>query len=88
MVADHLSRLEDLKPDHVSINDDFTYEKPVSSVDIKGISYDHYHEYLKAQYSNVKNVIEEEVVSVHMIVPWYADYINYLTTKVLHPDMT
>lgn len=52
------------------------------------MSYDRYHEYLKSQYSNDETVIEDEVALVHKIVPWYVDYVNYLTDKVLHPDMT
>lgn len=88
MVVDHLSRLGNLKPGPVSINDDFSHDKPVASIDIEGISYDHYHEYLKSQYSNIEAVIEEEAALVHKIVPWYADYVNYLEAKVLPPDMT
>lgn len=53
VVASHLSSLENLKLEHVLINDDFTYDKLVVLVDIKGMSYDPYHEYLKEKYSNV-----------------------------------
>lgn len=88
MVTYHLSRLENLKPGHVPINDYFTYDKLVASIDIVVMSYDRYHEYLKAQYSNVETVIEDEVSLVHKFVPWYVDYVNYLTDKLLHPDMT
>lgn len=33
VVADHLSRLEYLKPDHILINDDFAYDMLIASVD-------------------------------------------------------
>lgn len=88
MVADHLSRLENLKPDHVPLNGDFTYDKLAMLIDIEGMSYDHYHAYLKAQYSNVETVIEEEATLVHKTVLWYADYVNNLATKFLPPDIT
>jgi len=34
VVADHLSRLEHLKPDHLPINDDFTYDILIAKLDI------------------------------------------------------
>jgi hypothetical protein len=33
IVADHLSRLEHLKPDHLPINDDLTYDRLIAKLD-------------------------------------------------------
>lgn len=40
MVADHLSRLEYMKPDLIPINDDFTYDRLITSFDNRISHYD------------------------------------------------
>lgn len=88
VVADHLSRLDNIKPEHVPINDDFTYDRLVASTKIKGLRYNHYLDYLKSKYSKIKDETEEEIALVQTIVPWYVDFVNYLAAEVLPPYMT
>ena len=37
VVADHLSRIEGIKPDHVPINDDFPYERLVALLELDSV---------------------------------------------------
>lgn len=80
--------MDNIKPEHIPINDDFTYNRLVTSYEIEGICYDHYIDYLKRKYSNIKSEMEEEVALVQTTIPWYADFIKYIATKVLPPDTT
>ena len=51
-VADHLSRMENIKDDHIPIND-------------------YFH--------------NEQLASIKVETPWFADYANYIVVKVMPP---
>lgn len=80
--------MDNIKPEHVPINDDFTYDRLVASTKIKGLRYNHYLDYLKSKYSKIKDEMDEEIALVQTTVPWYVDFVNYLAAKVLPPYMT
>ena len=71
VVADHLSRLEYLKPNLLPINDDFTHERLVAKID-------NFEPYID------ENL---EKVSIMRSVPWYADFVNYLAADITPPDL-
>ncbi|XP_050896926.1 uncharacterized protein LOC127103735 [Lathyrus oleraceus] len=56
--------------------------------EIEGLRYDHCAGYLKSKYIKIKDKMKEEAALALTIVPWYADFINYLAAGVLPPDMT
>lgn len=60
MVGDHLSRLEYLKLDHIPMNDDFTYDKLIASVN-SWTCHDNYSDKIKFNF---------EVVLIVTSVPW------------------
>ena len=71
VVADHLSRLEHLKPDLLPINDDFTYDRLIAKTD----DFEPYRDK------------DFEKISVMKSVPWYADFVNYLAADIIPPDL-
>lgn len=73
MVVDHLSRLEYLKPNHIPINDDFTYDRLRTSVD-NWTSHDE---------ASDEAALNIESACVVTSVPWYADFVNFLATNIL-----
>jgi len=72
VVADHLSRLEHLKPDHLPINDDFTYDRLIAKIDTTPLEPDR---------DNLGTILEISRV------PWYADFVNYLAADIIPPDL-
>ena len=71
VVADHLSRLEHLKPDLLPINDDFTYDRLIAKTD----DFEPYRDK------------DFEKISVMKSVPWYVDFVNYLAADIIPPDL-
>ena len=67
LVADHLSRLEHLKPDLIPIDDHFTYDGLIARINT--ISEDDFETYKE---------FKPEKVSMIRNVHWYADIVNYL----------
>lgn len=55
VVADHLSRLDNIKPEHMPINNDFPYDRLVALVGTKDPSYAHFTNYFEKGSSNIKN---------------------------------
>ena len=78
VVADHLSRLEYLKPDHIPINDDFAYDRLIASVD-NWISHKEalYEVALKIEYAHVMTS-----------VTWHSDFVNFLAANILPQGLT
>lgn len=76
MVADHLSRLEYLKPHLIPINDDFTYDRLLISI--------------KTNYDNDPDDELEPNIETALVVtkvPWYTYFFNYLSADIIPPDL-
>lgn len=76
MVANHLSRLEYLKPYLIPINDDFTYDRLLMSI--------------KTNHGNdLDDELELNIETAQKVtkVPWYADFVNYLAFDIIPPDL-
>lgn len=76
VVADHLSRLEYLKSDLVSINNDFTYDRLIATV--------------RTNHNDDPNLyleLNNENAFAITIVPWYVDFVNYLAADIIPPDL-
>lgn len=76
VVADHLSRLEYLKPGLVPINDEFTYDKLIAAV--RTNHSDDPELYLELNIENAPAVTN---------IPWYVDLVNYLVADIIPPDL-
>lgn len=73
VVANHLSRLEYLKPKLFPRNDDFPYDRLIALVD-STISHNDDPDELE---------LHVETTLVITTAPWYADFVNYLATDIL-----
>ena len=82
LVADHLSRMENLKPEKIPINDDFPYEHLVAQMEFENSI----EECPQLCNNKTTEVVEEK--STQISLPWYADYVNYLPATFLPPDLT
>ena len=83
LVADHLSRMENLKPEEIPINEDFPYEHLVAQMRSENLV-----EECPEFCNNDKTIEVLEVISTQISLPSYADYVNYLAAKFLPPDLT
>lgn len=83
LVAYHLSRMENLKPKEIPINDDFPYERLIAHME-----YENTTEECPEVYNNNETTEEVEAVSTQISLQWYADYYNFLAARVLPPDLT
>ena len=83
MVVDHLSRIEDLKPQQVPVNDDFPYDQLVAQLESES-------ERVKCSlmYNDTKTNEVVESICTKTTMSWYADFVNYLAAGVLPPDIT
>ncbi|XP_050890543.1 uncharacterized protein LOC127095949 [Lathyrus oleraceus] len=76
VVADHLSRLEYLKPDLVPINDDFTYDRLMEKI-----------ETIQDDNSDFPMDWNIERTLAVTNIPWPADFVNYLAVDTIPPDL-
>lgn len=83
VVADHLSRIDDLKPEQVPINDDFPYDRLVAQLKIESKTIEFF-----LMYNDTENNEVIESICTKTTLPWYVDFVNYLVAKVLLPDLT
>ncbi|XP_058762818.1 uncharacterized protein LOC131636188 [Vicia villosa] len=77
LVADHLSRLEHLKPELIPIDDHSTYERLVAGMNT--IEKDTLHTSGEETYKEISTLNN---------VPWYADIVNYLAVDIIPPDLS
>lgn len=87
VMADHLSRLTDVDSDDVHIDDYFPYDRLVNFVISDAPHFAHITNFLEADDTGFRKTPEEASV-IKSLVPWYADYINYLVFCVLPPEFT
>jgi hypothetical protein len=74
-VADHLSRLDDIKEDHVPINDNFPCDILIAQLDFS--------------FNDEEGSDEEiETVLAQTTALWYADYVNYIAAGVIPPELS
>lgn len=78
VIADHLSRLEYLKPNHIPINDNFAYDKLIASVD----------DWISHEEALDEFALNIESACVVTSVPWYADFIDFLAANRLPQGLT
>lgn len=88
IVEDHLSRLDNIKPERVPINDDFPHDRLVVFVRAEAPRYAHLTNYLEEGSSNIKKDAKEATTISKSTVLWYADIVNYPASGVLPPDLT
>lgn len=78
IVADHLSRLENMKIEQQPINDDFPYDRLVSQFEGNTTE-------CSLIYNDIETDEVVEAMFTKTIVSWYADFVNYLAARVLPP---
>lgn len=78
----HLSRLNNIKVEHVPFNNDFSYDRVVASIRVKAHRFAHITDFLEADNFGFRKTHEEAFV-LKPLVSWYADYIIYLVVGVL-----
>lgn len=88
MVANHLSRLENVKTEQVPINNDFPYERLVVHLENDTPSSSQLDDYSEGDNFSDENIEDMESILEKSTVPWYADFVNYLAAKVLPPELT
>lgn len=88
VLVGYLSRINDGKVEEIPINDYFPYDRLVTFIRAEALSYHHLADFLEEGSSDMKKEPYEAATLTKSIVSWYIDYINYLVTRVLPPDLT
>lgn len=83
VVADHLSRFEDLKPEKVTINDSFPYYRLVPQLESESETIE-----CSFMYNDVETNEVVESICTKTMLPGYDDFVNYLAAGVLPLDLT
>lgn len=84
-MEDHLSRLEKLKSEQVSINDDFPYDRLVAHLGNDIPNYSQHDDSSEGDNSSNENKEDVETILAQSTVPWYVDFVIYLVAEVLPP---
>lgn len=88
IVEDHLSRLDNVKVDQVPINENFPYDRLIAHLENNTFECSKKHD--PCETGNYK-IINEEIVEgtyAHSKIPWYVDFVNYLSAKAIPSELT